>query len=53
MKKIAIFAPTGMLGSMVYKVLKDKYELILVYRDEDKLKILNDAYGDVNKHRKV
>lgn len=53
MKKIAIFAPTGMLGSMVYKVLKDKYELILVYRDEDKLQILNDAYGDVDKHRKV
>lgn len=53
MKKIAIIAPTGMLGSMVYKVLKDKYELVLVYRDEAKLKILNEAYREVDKHRKV
>ncbi len=53
MKKVAIIAPTGMLGSMVYNVLKDKYELVLVYRDEEKLQILNDAYGGVEKHHKV
>lgn len=53
MKTVAITAPTGMLGSMVYNVLKDKYKLVLVYRDEDKMKILDEAYGGVGKHKKV
>jgi dTDP-4-dehydrorhamnose reductase len=53
MKTIAIIAPTGMLGSMVYDVLKDKHSLVLVYRDEDKLVTLDSAYGGVEKHRKV
>ncbi|HLC99824.1 MAG TPA: sugar nucleotide-binding protein [Patescibacteria group bacterium] len=53
MKTVAITAPTGMLGSMVYNVLKDKYNLVLVYRDEDKMKILDEAYGGVGKHKKV
>lgn len=50
---IAITAPTGMLGSMVYHVLKDKYNIVLVYRDEDKLKILDKFYGNVKKHQKI
>jgi len=50
-KKIAIISPTGMLGSGVYNVLKDKYGLILVYRNEEKVKKLDDIYGEVNNHR--
>lgn len=52
-KTIAITAPTGMLGSMVYNVLKNKYQLVLVYRDEDKLKALDAAYGGIDLHKKV
>lgn len=53
MKTVAITSPTGMLGSMVYKTLKDKYSLVLIYRDEEKLKILDKVYGKVNKHKKI
>lgn len=42
-----------MLGSMVYNVLKDKHKLVLIYRNEEKLKILNEVYGGINNHRKV
>ncbi|MFA5441750.1 MAG: sugar nucleotide-binding protein, partial [Candidatus Paceibacterota bacterium] len=52
-KKIAIISPTGMLGSGVYNVLKDKYGLILVYRNEEKVKKLDDIYGEVNNHRLI
>jgi len=52
-RKIAILGVTGMLGSMMYKVLKDKYRLILVYRDKTKLDLLNKRYGDVRKHKIV
>jgi dTDP-4-dehydrorhamnose reductase len=44
-KRIAIIAPTGMLGSGVYTVLKDNYYLILVYRDEKKIRLLEKIYG--------
>lgn len=50
MKKIAIIAPTGMLGSMIYNVLRDKYELLLVYRDEEKRKFLEQTYSDSSKN---
>src|SRR5260221_343205 len=50
MRRIAIIAPTGLLGSMVYNVLKDSYKLTLLYRSKDTLKALDDAYGDVKKH---
>jgi len=52
-KKIAIIAPTGMLGSAVYNVLKDKYDLILIYRNEEKMKRLDDVYGGVNNHKLI
>jgi len=45
MKTVAILGPTGMLGSAVYAQLKDKYKLILVLRDSDKLPLLYDKYG--------
>lgn len=47
-KTVAILAPTGMLGSMVYNVLKDTYLLILVYKDKDKLEKLFKTYGKSN-----
>lgn len=49
--RIAIFGVTGMLGSMVYNVLKDKHDLTLVYRDDGKLRLLDKAYGGVDRHR--
>lgn len=45
LKTIAIIAPTGMLGSGVYSVLKDKYKLVLIYRDKKKITLLQDKYG--------
>ncbi len=52
-KTVALLAPTGMLGSMLYKEFKDKYRLILVYRDPKKLAILNRSYGGIRKHKRV
>src|SRR5680860_671552 len=52
-KKIVIIAPTGMLGSGVYNFLKDKYNLILVYRNEEKIKKLDDVYGGINNHKLI
>lgn len=49
-KRIVIIAPTGMLGNNVYQVLKDKYKLVLVYKEEDKIKLLDKYYGGVKKH---
>lgn len=45
LKVVAIIAPTGMLGSGVYSILKDKYKLVLVYRDEKKVELLQEKYG--------
>ncbi|PJE64585.1 MAG: hypothetical protein COU90_01975 [Candidatus Ryanbacteria bacterium CG10_big_fil_rev_8_21_14_0_10_43_42] len=50
-KKIAIIAPGGMLGSGVYRALKDVHDLVLVARDKKKLNLLNDAYGGVQNHK--
>jgi len=52
-RSIAIIAPTGMLGSGVYNVLKDKYNLVLIYRSEDKIKKLDDIYGGINNHQLI
>jgi dTDP-4-dehydrorhamnose reductase len=53
MARIAIIAPTGMLGNQVYDVLKDEHELVLVARDAEKLALLDRAYGGVRDHRHV
>lgn len=53
MKTIALFGPTGMLGSAVYGVLGASHNLVLISRDESKLQILDATYGDVSKHRFV
>lgn len=45
LKRVAIVAPTGMLGNSVYSVLKDRYSLVLIFRDKNKLKLLEELYG--------
>lgn len=52
-KTIAIIAPTGMLGSMVYEELKNQHKLLLIYRDEEKLKKLEEVYGSTQNHKKI
>ena len=44
-KKVAIIAPTGMLGSAVYRALQNKHNLTLIYKDEKKLSLLFSKYG--------
>jgi len=53
MKKILILGATGMLGSAVYDVLKDKYELILAVRNKEKINLLNQKYGGADNHKVV
>jgi dTDP-4-dehydrorhamnose reductase len=50
-KTIAILGATGMLGSMVYNVLKDDFNLVLVFRDAENLGSLQKAYGKTECHR--
>ncbi len=45
-QKIAILGVTGMLGSAVYDVLKNKYDLIITYRCDEKLEKLYKEYGE-------
>lgn len=42
-----------MLGSAVYRVLHNKYDLILGVRNLDKVTLLEKAYGGTDKHRVV
>lgn len=44
-KKVLILGVTGMLGSMVYKMLNDEFDLVITYRNTDKLNILYKKYG--------
>lgn len=53
MKKVALISPTGMLGSMVFNVFKDCFDLVLIYRDEKKLQVLNNTYGNVGRFKLV
>ncbi len=48
--KVLLLGSTGMLGSAVYDVLKDKYQLVLTARDNKKLELLEKAYGGTEKH---
>ena len=50
-KKVLILGATGMLGSAVYDVLKDKYSLVLAVRDRSKIELLEKAYGGTDKHK--
>ncbi len=52
-KTVAILGATGMLGSATYDELKDRYELTLVVRDKNKIKLLEDRYGGTARHKVV
>jgi dTDP-4-dehydrorhamnose reductase len=53
MKKVLILGSTGMLGSALYDVLKDGYQLVLTSRNKDKIKLLDGKYGDISKCKSV
>lgn len=53
MTRVALTASTGMLGSMAYRIMQDRFDLVLLHRDEKKLRALDDAYGGVGRHRAV
>lgn len=53
MKRVAITGVSGMLGSMVYNILKDTYSLILIYRDQKRLSDLEKYYGNTAKHKTI
>jgi len=52
-KRVAIIGATGMLGSSVYKVLKDKCDLVLTARSEEKFNQLDAVYGGVLDHTRI
>ncbi len=51
--RIAIIGATGMLGSSVYKTLKDKCDLVITARNEGKFAQLEKAYGGTRHHTKI
>ncbi len=53
MKRVLLLGATGMLGSAVYGVLKDKYRLLLAARNPEKIALLDRAYGGTRKHTVV
>ncbi len=50
-KKILILGASGMLGSAVYDVLKEKYSLILTTRKKEEILLLDKRYGGVAEHQ--
>lgn len=50
--KVAILGVTGMIGNSIYNVLKNDCDLLLVYRSEDKLNLLEQKYGGTERHKK-
>jgi len=53
MKKVLLLGATGMLGSAIYDVLKDKYDLVFSVRNKDKINLLDKTYGGVKEHKVV
>ena len=51
MKKVLLLGASGMLGSAVYNVLKEKYNLVLSFRDLEEKKFLEAEYGGTENHR--
>lgn len=49
--KVIIFGATGMLGSMVYQVFRERYDLILILRDTQKAALLGNNYGSTLGHK--
>lgn len=50
-KKVLILGASGMLGSGIYSVLKDKYDLVLSFRDLSMVKLLDQKYGGVDRYQ--
>jgi dTDP-4-dehydrorhamnose reductase len=53
MKRVLLLGATGMLGSAVYDVLKDRYELLLAVRNPEKVGLLERAHGGTGQHTVV
>ena len=51
--RVAIIGSTGMLGSSVYKVLKNKCDLVLTARSQQQFDLLEKVYGGTSKHTKI
>lgn len=51
MKKVLLLGANGMLGSAIYDVLKDKYNLVLTFRDLKERELLEAKYGGTEKHQ--
>ena len=52
-KRVAIIGSTGMLGNSVYKVLKNKCDLVLTARSQKQFDLLEKVYGGTSKHKKI
>ncbi len=52
-KRVAILGATGMLGSSVYKALKDKCDLVLTARSQQQFDQLEKVYGGTSEHTKI
>ncbi|GAF95339.1 unnamed protein product, partial [marine sediment metagenome] len=52
-KRVAIIGATGMLGSSIYKVLKDKCDLVLTARSQQQFNQLEKVYGGTSEHTKI
>lgn len=52
-KRVAIIGATGMLGSSIYKVLRDKCDLVLTARSNAKFDQLDTVYGGVLRHTRI
>lgn len=53
MKKVLVLGATGMLGSVVYDVLRHKHKLVLSVRNKSKINLLERKYGGTRKHKIV
>lgn len=53
MKTVVILGVSGMLGNGIYSVLKDKYRLILTVRKIENIRLLEEAYGPIEKRHRV
>lgn len=50
-KTIAILGADGMLGSMLYNVLKNSFNLVIFLRSKEKTELLEKAYGGIKPHK--
>jgi dTDP-4-dehydrorhamnose reductase len=53
MKRVLLLGATGMLGSSIYSVLKNKYNLVLAVRNPEKVNLLDQMYGGTKRHQIV